>query len=79
MILVISGDGTVLNPYTIDLSDVLVISIPNSKDLLKFIDREYKLFLVELNKRLRALQPIQVVQRADVLGLRVVKRKRDNE
>ena len=69
--LLISGDGTVLKPYTIDLSDVLVISIPNCKDLQKFIDREFKLFLLDLNRLLRAVEPIQASQRGDVIAVRV--------
>ena len=71
LMLLISGDGTVLNPYTIDLSDVLVISIPNCKDLQKFIDREFKLFLLDLNRLLRAVEPIQASQRGDVIAVRV--------
>lgn len=63
-----------LNPYTVDLSDVLVISIPNCKDLQKFIDREFKLFLLDLNRLLRAVEPIHVFMRPDVIGVRVGKR-----
>ena len=76
--LLISGDGTVLKPYTIDLSDVLVISIPNCKDLQKCLDREMKLVLLDLNRLLRAVEPIQASQRGDVIAVRVgMKRKRE--
>lgn len=55
----------------VDLSDVLVSSVPNCKELQKFIDREYKRFLLELNVLLRSLQPIEIHSRNDVVEIRV--------
>ena len=50
--------------------------MPNCKDLLKFIDKEYKLFLLELNIYLRALPHIEVKTRSDVVEVRVMSWKR---
>ena len=55
----------------VDLSDVLVSSIPNCKDLQKFVDKEYKHFLLELNIYLRALQHVEIKTRSDVIETRV--------
>ena len=55
----------------VDLSDVLVSSIPNCKDLQKFVDKEYKPFLLELNIYLRALQHVEIKTRSDVIETRV--------
>ena len=55
----------------IDLSDVLVSSIPNCQELHKFIDKEYKEFLLDLNIQLRSLPRIQVRSREDISELRV--------
>lgn len=46
-------------------------SIPNCKDLQKFIDKEYKKFLLELNVQLRSLSPIEVHSRNDIVDIRV--------
>ena len=58
----------------VDLSDVLVFSIPNCKDLQKFVDKEYKHFLLELNIYLRALQHVEIKTRSDVIETRVGER-----
>ena len=50
---------------------MLVSSVPNCKELHKFIDREYKRFLLELNVLLRSLQPIEIHSRNDVVEIRV--------
>ena len=55
----------------VDLSDVLVSSIPNCQELHKFIDKEYKEFLLDLNIQLRSLPRIQVRSREDISELRV--------
>ena len=54
------------------MSDVLVSSIPNCKDLQKFIDKEYKKFLLELNIQLRSLSPIDIHSRNDIVDIRVI-------
>lgn len=46
-------------------------SIPNCKDLQKFVDKEYKHFLLELNIYLRALQHVEIKTRSDVIETRV--------
>ena len=71
LLLPISGDGSVLHPFTLDISDVLVSSVPNCKDLLKFIDREYFLFLSQLNRYLRSVTLNPIHNREDITELRV--------
>lgn len=71
LLLPLSGEGTRLHPYTIDLSDVLVSSVPNCKDLHKFIDKEYVEFLSQLNRSIRSLPPISIHSREDVTEVRV--------
>ena len=53
------------------MSDVLVSSIPNCKDLQKFIDKEYKKFLLELNVQLRSVPSIEIHSRNDIVDIRV--------
>lgn len=73
LLLPVSGDGTVLHPYTIDISDVLVSSVPNCKDLQKFVDREYFDFLSQLNRYLRNLTSFTIQSNEDCSEVRVGK------
>lgn len=71
LLIPVSGDGSLIRPFTIDISDVLVSSIPNCKDLLKFIDREFFIFLSQLNRFLRSIPPFSIHSRDDITEIRV--------
>lgn len=70
ILLPLSGTGTQQHPYALDLSDVLVSSIPNG-NYNTFIDKEYFAFISQLNRYLRSTNTLTMQTRDELPEIRV--------
>jgi len=59
LILFLTGDGSYWSPYQVDVSDILVRSVPHLVELETFIDQAWLQMLGKLNAALRIVHPSQ--------------------